>query len=154
MEDLLPLLIGVIWLAFTLYNRGQKKKAAKSSGEKVSAPREPSILEQILMGQEVKVPDPEPYSEEESFDEYEPEPAPIRIEKRREAVRNAFLSEELAGITEEGEQAFEYGVGEDELIEIKDLYDAQSESVWDEDFNLRKAIIYEAVLNPPYIDFK
>jgi hypothetical protein len=154
MEDLLPLLIGVIWLAFTLYNRGQKKKAAKSSGEKASAPREPSILEQILMGQEVKIPEPEPYYEEESFDEYEPEPAPVPMEARKSSFRDAFLSEELADISEEGQQAFKYGEGEDELVEIKDLYDAQSESVWDEDFNLQKAIIYEAVLNPPYIDFK
>lgn len=26
--------------------------------------------------------------------------------------------------------------------------------IFDEEFDMKKAIIYEAVLNPPYIDFK
>jgi len=156
MEDLLPLLIGVIWLAFTLYSRGQKKKNAKPTGGKQAQPKAPSLLEQILMGQQIQVPEPEPYVEYEEEVDDEPQPVYQPIEKKETfiPVSNAFLSSELFDIDGEGQHAFNYEIEEDEPMDIKDLYDVRKESVLDEDFDLRKAIIYEAVLNPPYIDFK
>ncbi len=161
MEDLIPLLIGVIWLAFTIYSRGKKKKPAAKSGSRQSPasepqkPREPSILEQILMGQEIRVPEPEPYYDEEEAEEevtWSPENEKVDEAVPEKKSYRAFLSEELSGIEEEGQYAFDYNEDKEglEVIETSGWH----EPVLGEDFDLRKAIIYEAVLNPPYIDFK
>ena len=58
----LPILIGIIWVAYTLYNKGKKKKEIKHACCIRKKERQtPFIFEQILMGEEIKV--PQPYTE-------------------------------------------------------------------------------------------
>lgn len=156
MEELLPLIIGgIVWLAYNFYGKGQKKQNARKyqpASEDAKANKEPSILEQILMGQEVKVPEPEPYYEE-TEEEVEPEIIPDAKTKFENRFNKAFLSNELSKVRGEGQHALGYQTAENER-EVTLFEEEDAESVFDEEFDIKKAIIYEAVLNPPYIDFK
>ena len=156
MEELLPLLIFIIWIAYSFYSRGQKKRNSQKKSSEASPSnqrKEPSILEQILMGQEIKVPEPEPYYEEFEDEPIYTEEAELNKKQTDWKERKAFLSAELSKITEEGQQAFG-DRSEKQEQEIVALYNEKKTHVFEEDFDLKKAIIYEAVLNPPYIDFK
>lgn len=143
MEDLLPVLIGIIWLAYTLYNRGQKKSKAKlRESVQKQEPRSPSILEQILLGEQ-----PQPYIApvvEESFQAMEfkePDPEPVRKNIR------PFLSEELSRFTGEGEP----GIEKSAITESPLKETVHVSLIKEMDFDLRKAVIFSEILNAPYI---
>ncbi len=145
MEDFLPLLIGIIWLAYTLYNKGQKKKAEKESpsGEK-KAPVA-SFIEEFLIGKEENPPVPF-YAEEtdaDPFDDFSKETRPVEVFQTN--VLEPVISSELESFTTEGQRAFAI----EEVIE-EDVFDS---GIIDnnEEFNLRKAVIYSEILNAPYI---
>ena len=160
MEELLPLLIGIIWIAYTWYNKVQKKKQGKNN-QPVSAKREPSILEQLITGETVQFSEPEPvYEENEEYETISPDTdsyqnfqeADLETEKEK---TSAFLTSELSGFTEEGQSVFEdtYNNGYDQVL------DEDTELVFDtlgemKDFDLRKAVILSEILNAPYIDYK
>jgi len=154
MEELLPLIIGFIWLAYTWYNKNQKKKQGKGN-QPVSEERAPSILEQLLSGENIKVSDPEPVYEEIEALKYDDPSAhlenelPLEIEKP-----SPFLNSELAGYAEEGQSAFG-----DTQNNYENLVDDDTELVYNtlgelEDFDLKKAVILSEILNAPYIDYK
>ena len=155
MEELLPLLIGVIWLAYTWYSKGQKKKQEKSRaerGEEETARKEPSVLEQILMGQEIRLDEPE---EEYEYLEEE-EDLPERKYEEPKPVSTPFLKTEIADYKGEGISSF--------TDRSRGLRTFMSEAAFEEevygnefntgDFDLRKAVILSEILNPPYIDYK
>ncbi|NOX48623.1 MAG: hypothetical protein GXO89_16775, partial [Chlorobi bacterium] len=52
MEDFLPLLIGVFWLAYTLYNKGKKKKAREGSTKGEAKAPVVSFMEEFLLGKQ------------------------------------------------------------------------------------------------------
>ncbi|MBM3434721.1 MAG: hypothetical protein FJY07_00725 [Bacteroidetes bacterium] len=145
MEDLLPLLIGIIWLGYTLYNRGQKKGRAKMQQPVKKQERKgPSILEQILLGD--VIPQPQPYgaapAEEPSGNFFVEDTEPKPVSKKP----SPFLSEELSKFTQEGQPGIT--VSDDDLT----IKDGLKESLIKEhDFDLRKAVIFAEILNPPYI---
>jgi len=155
MEELLPLIIGIIWLAYTWYNKSQKKKQGKDN-QPVSAKRAPSILEQLLTGENVQFSEPEPVYEEieeldtDFHDNY------IETELKAEVEKpSPFLTSELSGFSEEGQSVFEdtynegYNLVLDEDAEL--VFDSLGEL---KDFDLRKAVILSEILNAPYIDYK
>lgn len=145
MEDFLPLLIGIFWLAYTLYNKGQKKKAGKGTptGEK-KAPVA-NFIEEFLLGKEENPPDPF-YAEETDTNPFDDSPEETRpIEVFQKNVSKPIISSELESFTIEGQRAF--------MVE-----EIMDENVFDsgminnnEEFNLRKAVIYSEILNAPYI---
>ncbi len=154
MEEFLPLIIGFAWLAYTWYNKNQKKKQGKDN-QPVPGERAPSILEQLLSGENIKVSDPEPVYEEIEELEYNDPYAhlenelPVEIEKP-----SPFLNSELADYTEEGQSIFG-----DTDNNYDELVDDETELVYDtlgdlEDFDLKKAVILSEILNAPYIDYK
>jgi len=146
MEDLLPILIGIIWVAYTLYNKGKKKKVIKQPITHEKRESKPlSIFEQILMGEELKI--PQPYSDYLEPVESKPaEPIEEKVEKKRKSP-SPFLNEELAQFIQEGQS-----VSKEKTIE-EILHEHEEEPV-EVDFDIRRAVIYSEILNPPYIGYK
>ncbi|MCD4790317.1 MAG: hypothetical protein K8R37_09980 [Bacteroidales bacterium] len=146
MEELLPIIIGIIWLAYTIYSKGQKKKHAKNpqpSGEKEKSGA--SFLEQILLGEES--PHPQPYESFIEPIENEPERVEVYEEEVKKQEPQPFLREELSDFLQEG-QRVSFKKEEFSYIDIEEKSEIKK---YIEDFNLRKAVIYSEILNAPYI---
>jgi hypothetical protein len=154
MEDIFLILIGLLWLAYTFYSRSQKKqrREERSSGSESPPQREPSILEQILMGQEVSIPEPEEYDFEMTDADEE------TIERSNKGMNvktpEPFLSYELGELKTNKLSAFTGRDARTQTIEIEHLDFFSTPGFYDEEFNLRNAVIYQAVLDTPYIEFK
>ena len=148
MEEFLPILIGIIWLAYTLYNRAQKKKnARKPQPDENRKDKAPSFIEQLLMGEETIQPQPYESSEHDLETEIiEDEFANVKREK--ESIK-PFLNEELADFIYEG-QSVSTANG---IEEIEDEEGVGFDQETDE-FDLKKAVIFSEILNAPYIDYK
>lgn len=150
MEDFLPILIGIIWVAYTLYNKGKKKKEIRqpiTSEKKENKPL--SLFEQILLGEEIKITQPyTEYSEPE-----EPLPAPvkeIKYDKRKKST-TPFLLDELGMFTEEGQSVSGLSL---QSKTIEEILQEQDLELAERDFDIRKAVIYSEILNTPYIGYK
>ena len=153
MEDFLPILIGVIWLAYTWYSKDQKKKqraaAGKPKAENVK--RQPSILEQILMGQEIKIEEPD---ESDVYEEVAEETREYEPVAPTAAKPNPFLNAEMSGFREEGQSSLRYKSIPVVLEETNEEDYESNIGVGIEEFDLRKAVIFAEILNAPYIDYK
>ena len=143
MEDYLPILIGIIWIAYTFYTKGRKKRnpnEAKPASQK-STPIESIIKE--LFGEETETPiEDQPY---QTFD-----PLEVEVDEKIEEVSIKqtpipFLQHEIKEFVAEGEHAFSYDFQDTIEIENNDYIDEI------EEFNLRKAVIYSEILNAPYL---
>lgn len=150
MEEFLPLIIGFIWLAYTWYNKNQKKKLGKD-GQPGTTKKQPSILEQLISGEPVQFSDSDPvYEETEEFEEFEP----IAMVEENEKT-TPFLSSELANFMEEGQSAFNETYDDDYNQDVDDEAELVYETLAEfEDFDLKKAVILSEILNAPYIDYK
>ncbi len=150
MEEFIYILIGVIWLGASIYKASQKKKqkarpqsqASSVPEEETTVSRTKSLLEQLLEGQQVQVPEPE-------IVEYD-EPMLTEIEDK--PLSGSFQSE-YAGRTFKGLEALESegvsSLGRISFVDImKDTTEKQHKAVR---IDLRKAIIYSAILERPYI---
>jgi len=153
MKEYLPLIIGIIWLAYTWYNKNQKKKQGKDN-QPVSEKRAPSILEQLLTGENLQFSEPEPVYEDIEELDTNIQDNYFETELKTEAVKpSPFLSSEreLVDFAEEGLSVFEdkYSLApdEDETLVLDTLGELK-------DFDLRKAVIFSEILNAPYIDYK
>ncbi len=149
MEDFLPILIGIVWLVYTLYNRAQKKKnAGRPQQAEKKENRSPSFIEQLLMGEEPA--QPQPYETYEKFDETEPDKIEFDEEFPVKEKPTPFLKKELSDFVYEGQSStYNENILENAVDEI------QSETKTEaDDFDLRKAIIYSEILNAPYIVYK
>lgn len=146
MEDLLPIIIGIIWVAYTLYNKGLKKKRSKAPvSTEVSGERKPSFIEQLLMGEEA---DESPHYEEvDLYSESDGLEKEVAIDVAVPETRSPFLSNELANFVQEGKHAFSTEGEMEDIVEVG----PENETV---EFDLRKAIIYSEILNAPYIGYK
>ena len=151
MKDFLPLLIGLIWLGFTLYSKNQKSK--KSGTEDSTAKRKPSILEQILLGEQLNTfiePETESFdsiyeNNDENFEKEVLKKQPV--ENLNE--QNPFLRYELSNFIEEGRETI---VENDDnlFMDNERLFAADRDSQLI-DFDLRRAVIYSEILHAPYI---
>jgi len=146
MEDFLPVLIGIVWLVYTLYNRSQKKKnAGRPQQTEKKESSTPSFIEQLLMGD--KPAQPLPYEE---FDETEPEKIEFEEEFPIKEKQTPFLKKELADFIYEGQSAtYDESIVEETTTEIHSEIETEAN-----DFDLRKAVIYSEILNTPYIVYK
>ena len=153
MEDYIYIIIGVIWLAATVYKASQKKKqeqagkqAAKNASNaesKVSAAR--SLLEELLEGQQLRVPDPEVVEIVEEYDE------PMMAEVKEQQYKNSF-QDEYAGRGFKGVETLSAegvsSLGQITFTDIMKVSKKPAERPMKID--LRKAIIYSAILERPY----
>jgi len=150
MEEFIYIILGVLWLVASIYRATKKgkKPAGRPSSEKPHAQEESrmpdarSFIEELLGGQQVEVPEPvsqEINSYNDDFQDKEVEPV------------NSFQSEYskygLKGIEKlsgEGEHALGKIVFENHLKEVTKKKPGQNK------IDLRKAIIYSAILERPY----
>ena len=154
MEELLPLIIGVLWLAYTFYTRGQKKKSPGQSPSENQERKKPSFLEQLLSAEGLQVGSPEPVEYEEEFDYEayeEPSPVPLKVEKER---ISPFLNTELSRFEEEGQLQFReaFALDEEDTSEGYDIPSELRQQIGE--FDLKKAVVFSAILDAPYIDYK
>lgn len=147
MEEFLPIIIGIVWLVYTIYSKGKKKGANRSQPEGTEKAPITSILEQLFTEKEELSPQPyEVYSEAaegQPMDEYEE----FVFEPEEEST--PFLKAELADFKREGQAAL--SPLESHLIEEDIDENNQAER---SDFDLKKAIIFSEILNAPYIGYK
>jgi len=139
MEEILPIIIGVAWLVYTIYSKGKKKEANRSRPEDIEKEPTTSILEQLFTDNEEQGSQPyEVYNEIEEQEDvvFEEESTP-------------FLNAEFADYKQEGQTAIT--PFENHLIEENMDENNQAERP---DFDLRKAIIFSEILNAPYIGYK
>jgi hypothetical protein len=151
MEELLPLIIGILWLLYTFYSRNQKKRAKQQPArQEAKEKRDPTFLEKLLAAEGIQIDaeEPEFYEDEELYEAPAPEPLKAKESK-------PFLKAELSDYIEEGQSQFS-----DESLE-----ETYSMSVYDQDitsgervdgsgFNLRDAVVYSTILDAPYINYK
>jgi hypothetical protein len=148
MEELLPLLIGVIWLIYTIYNRGKKRGVKKQQPANEEEIKTPSILEQLLTGDDIFEPQPEEFAEES----VEPQRVSSYDDEKQEEQKEKatpFLKTELAQYVNEKQQST--------VSSTKHIKAEKSISEFEVDqleFDLRKAIIFSEILNAPYIGYK
>lgn len=162
MDDFLYIIIGVIWVAFSLYNNKQKqdrKKAAREAQGNIPRQAEPppkrSFLEEILMG-EMR---PEPVPVEPDEDDYEPVFKPTPVMTSSEKFKTEAQS--LETITEEVPANYfehQYSTRKDEAGNITEMKaESKTEHENEEsgigiagEFDLKTAVIYTEILNPRY----
>ena len=162
MDDLLYILIGVAWVAYSLYSNKQKQDRKKAARENQGAPQTPeprpvrSILEEILLGGEVKPllrPEETEMEEEEFEPEYKPDPVkPVNYKTETEAKSLEVIVDEVPANYFEKEYAGRKDNNE-EVAWINKETDNETEE-WSftiaGDFDVRKAVIYAEILNPRY----
>jgi hypothetical protein len=150
MEDYIYILIGVIWLAASVYRASQKKKQAaarKSAGEPAKAKPEMSdtrsLLEELLGGQEIKIPEPE----EQEISIPEPEKVIVEEDPPLRKFESEYTKMGLKGV----ESLMREGTSSTGRILFKDTFKStQKKEAGQTKINLRKAIIYKAILERPY----
>ncbi len=151
MEDFIYILIGVVWLGASIYRASQKRKEkarpkASATSTPASTTRENkarSLLEELLGGQEVSIPEPE--VQEVEYAE------PMRMEVEKLESSNSFQKEYakygLGGVetlTTEGVSSLGRITFEDKMP-INENKTSKHLNI-----DLRKAIIYQAILERPY----
>ncbi len=154
MEEFIYIIIGVIWLAATIYKASQKKKQkaglqkphAAETGEEKSVSSARSLLEQLLEGQQVRAPEPEVTELEPEY--YEPMMAEVEErQKSRSSFQNEYTNHRFKGL----EALSGEGVSSFERIEFKDIMKEPGKKAGGAvKIDLRKAIIYAAILERPY----
>ena len=147
MEEFLPIIIGIVWLVYTIYNKGKKKEARKRHPDHAEETKPPSILEQIMTAGEVYKPQPYEMHDEPEEDELVEEYVEVAHEFEKEP--SPFLRTELADFMYEGQTALT--PSDNYMMEEKTDMENQVEK---QNFDLRKAIIFSEILNAPYIGYK
>ncbi|MEN8223932.1 MAG: hypothetical protein ABFS05_01115 [Bacteroidota bacterium] len=149
MEEFIYIVIGVIWLAASIYKATKKSKQKTSPQKPVDIHGEKqtegisarSLLEELLNGQQVQIPEPE--SRDLSFEEV--------VETAEEHPARSFQGEyansglqNLESLSGEGVSSLDRITFKDELKEVTKKASGQNK------INLRKAIIYSTILERPY----
>lgn len=154
MEDVLYILLLLVWLGYSLYRGSKKRKPAAKEGSQPQK-KSSSVIEDFLSN-EFGI---EPQEEEKEADQ-EPLPAgetqytPVeevnipsveeQFNKRFAGMsKSPFLSRELGDFKEEGMRALE-----PRERKVRSQIRKHNEL---KEFSLKKAVIYSEILNPPYI---
>lgn len=149
MEEILPLIIGIIWLVYTIYSKGKRKEARKNHSGRSEKTKAPSILEQIFADSDALKPQPYEMTTEYDEDLFVEEHEVEEVVEKQEELPRPFLRTELENfvhegqpaITPSGEYIMEERIGDENQIE-------------NQEFDLQKAIIFSEILNAPYIGYK
>lgn len=155
MEDFIYILIGIAWIAYTVYNQGQKQKQKQlqkpgnKPEDKVTVPtdRKESILDKKFNFESL-------FDLEEINTEYLDDPV-SRLDVVTEEDETAFFEAENEGVSKFEEML---STEPDSAVEIKVNPEEDKKELqfgcFEEDgsFDVRKAIIYSEILNPPYIN--
>jgi hypothetical protein len=151
MEEFIYIILGVLWLAATIYRASKKKqqpaqkKPAADNMEESRTSATQSLLEQLLEGQQLKVPEPEYVEMEETY--AEPMMAEVEERKSAESFQTQYTGygfKSLESLSGEGVRSLGDITFKDIMKEPKKKK-GKAVSV-----DLRKAIIYRAILERPY----
>lgn len=160
MDDFLYIIIGIIWVVYSLYTNKQKQdkkramRDARSGAPQAETPPVRSLLEEILMG-ELRPPQPRPEAEEEH---YEPEYRPT-IEANSsetivtEAESQEEIREEVSASYFETQYANRKSGDDVERVTQKHILIEEDENMHETEaeFDLKTAVIYAEILNPRYV---
>lgn len=146
MEDLLPIVLGIIYLAYRQYKKSTKDnlepavaRDAKTTHEESAAKEEIGDFMRQYFGED-----------NYAFDSVESPDLPS------ERAANDEEMEKISENKQEQVYSIEYdkniGSQEQEKEQFEIIKNKEKKTVEDTDFDLRKAVVYDAVLNPPYIE--
>ena len=167
MDSFLYIIIGIVWVVYSLYTNKQKqqKKREMEANRKIQTPVEPvpqqkprSLLEQLLNPEQEW-----PASPTVAYDDYEDAVESDYIETAPETIEDIPFFEQYKSVEpikdEISDDYFEnqyasrggmnYYDKREELVASHDEVPLIEELV--EDFDLRKAVIFSEILNPKYI---
>ncbi|MDY0101698.1 MAG: hypothetical protein RBS07_02105 [Lentimicrobium sp.] len=174
MDDFLYIIIGIVWVVYSLYTNKQKQQKKrlleeqrKSQSSPQPEPQSPRSIFEQLLDPEPQIPEPinesvpESYTESKSgpFDDYlNPSPNYIPEISEEEPYRSKYQSLEII----KDEVSASYFENQYESRGDMNYYDNRemAESTHNEvalqdqlseEFDLRKAVIYSEILNPRYI---
>ncbi|MCD4745958.1 MAG: hypothetical protein K8R58_06635 [Bacteroidales bacterium] len=151
MDDFIYILLGLAWLVYAIYSKGQKKKKIQTSQVQQQGQTETvetknkvkSILEEFLLGEEfenkqyqeaeIYKPTVEIFPDEQKSQFIDTEPIITKPDKE--------LYEPALRVEDKGKEIIED-------IEIRDKYDEYEKQ--EIDFDLKKAIIFSEILKRPY----
>lgn len=151
MEDFIYILIGVLWLGASIYRASQKKKEKEKAKNPANVPPQSesreskarSLIEELLGGQEVNVPEPE--VQEVIYAE------PVVMEVDDHGLSKSFQNEYAKKGFGSLESLSAEGVSSLNRIDFKDQMPLQENKPSKQiTIDLRKAIIYQAILERPY----
>ena len=169
MEDLIYIIIGVLWLVFTFYTASKKKKQKQQEqanpSQSSQKPPGKNILEELFGKTELfeeKAKPVHPYSSTEVvFDDFESESFEnsdsVTFEDEYEdkgissieTVGNKYYSEaDKVSFQELVKQAQSHRISETDSMDFH--IEDHKDKIIKKDFNLRKALIYQAILERPY----
>ena len=152
MEEFIYIILGVLWLAATIYRASKKKQQTiqKEPGvdrppaeRKASATQ--SLLEQLLEGQQLRIPEPEIIEIEDTYEE--PMVKEVNARKAAESFKPKYTGygfKSLESLSDEGVSS----LGTITFTDIMKQEEKKRRSAISVD--LRKAIIYRAILERPY----
>ncbi len=169
MEDLIYIIIGLLWLVFTFYTSSKKRKQKQQEKTRPSQTsqesQEQNILEELFGKTEIykQKADPlHPYSDNEliyessEFESVDSEDS-VTFEDEYEnkgissveTVGNRYYSDaDKTSYQELVKRAQSHRI---DNIETEDLYNEEpDDNIIKKDFNIRKAVIYQAILERPY----
>ncbi len=151
MEDYIYILIGVIWIAASIYKASQKaKKKAQSQSrdsqtqqDETAVPAARSLLEQLMNGQQVFTPEPE--VNEYAFEDADP--TPMVQERTAGDFQKEYARSGLGGLESLSGEGIS-SLGANPLKDKLKVSEEKRSSA--HKIDLRKAIIYKAILERPY----
>ncbi len=155
MEDFIYILVGIAWIAYSIYSQGQKQKRKQQEQTEVNSEEElPGIEQKLQSFLDKKLNLDNIFEVEEQTNEYLDSPY-SEIDVVEEKDDSTYFHPETEGVsafaTEPGTKAesviseIEYDEGEEEEGMVEQV-------LFDKDeFDLKKAVIYSEILNPPYI---
>ena len=152
MEEFIYILLGVLWLAATIYRASKKKQQPKPQQPATDQPEKESrvsatksLLEQLLDGQQLRIPEPEVVEVEETF--AEPMMAEVERRKKEETFQTQYAGygfKSLESLSGEGVSSLG-GIVFKDIMKQTEKKQGSAVSI-----DLRKAIIYSAILERPY----
>lgn len=156
MEDFIYILIGIAWIAYSLYSQGQKQKRKQQSQPETEPEEELSGVEQNLQSFiDKKLNLDQIFEVDEPDNEYLDSPY-SKIDVVEEKDESSYFKPATEGSSafkaDEAKKAKPVIVVEEEFIE-DDESDERRQGILfgDDEFDLKKAVIYSEILNPPYI---
>lgn len=159
-EDLIYIVIGVIWIAFSIYKGMQKKKAQKQQPHDDEHEYEPepvkkktafeSFIDEILVEEE-----PTPYKPVSYDSEPEPVEEPVKEEEKVFSYENfqdrkVFSYDDYYEESNYQKDLSVYEKADTQSKELNQQLKTSRKKRRKPHFNLRKAVIYSEILNSRY----
>lgn len=165
MDDYLYIIIGIVWVVYSLYSNKQKqikkklmeeqRKSQPNQSTRVPEPQRPrSILEQLL-NPEPELPKPQPVAYDEYVDDDEANMTEMPEIKhyQPEYQSREIIQEEVSADYFDSQYASRKETNYYDSREV--LASAYDEEILQEyihqEFDIRKAVIFSEILNPKYI---